>query len=312
MFMAGVAFALLIEPSFFPKESLLEFDSAWKFSYAPALTTLAAMAGLTVFSRRLFGAMSEWAPLAVLGVLNLAFDYRSMFGIAMAAVTFGMLKHAIDLRPQLRAKFTPASFAVLIGVGLFFSQGLIAVYATAAENGWLGLDARDKYFAQTSGGLGLLQAGRAEQLVSVQAIADSPIVGHGSWAKDDAYVSILLDILESKGVAPGADYREQRLIPTHSHLTGAWVQAGIMGGVFWLVVMGIAIKALYFTLKRQGAPATFAGFILISIFWEVLFSPFGAEARYATSSQICVALWALGLFPHKVHSVGVEKVGVSL
>jgi O-antigen ligase len=254
---------------------------------------LAALLGMTILARRLFGSMGKWLPLALLGIANLAFNYRSMFGIAMAAVAFGMLKDVIDLRPQLRAKITPAFFVVLVGGGLAFSQGMIAVYETAADNGWLGLEARDKYLAQTSGDLSLLQSGRAESLVSTQAIADSPIIGHGSWAKDYTYVSTFIAILESKGFEIQGDPYASPLIPEHSFLLGAWVNAGIMGGVFWLAVIGTAMKALYVTLKRKESPATFVGFILFSLLWDVMFSPFGAAQRFLAASKICVALWAL-------------------
>ncbi len=307
-FMLGIAFASLFQPI------IQHYDGAdaWKFGYSGPLTTFAALAGATVLARRLFGAIGEWAPLALLGVMNLVFDYRSMFGIAMAAAAFGILKHAIDFRPQLRARITPAFFVVLVGAGLAFSQGMIAVYATAADNGWLGLDAMDKYLAQTSGDLSLIGSGRTEMLASVQAIADSPIVGHGSWAKDYAYVSLMIDILESKGVTVVGEYYGGDLIPTHSHLFSAWVEAGIMGGVFWLAVIGIAIKALYLTLKRQRIPATFVAFILIWLLWDIMFSPFGGARRFVIPAEICVALWVLAGSRHKPDSSGSESVGAAL
>jgi len=80
----------------------------------------------------------------------------------------------------------------------------------------------------------------------------------------------------------------------------------------WLTVMGIAIKALYVTLKRRGIPAAFVGFFLFSLLWDVVFSPFGAEARYIMPSMICVALWVLGGSRHKPGSSGSESVGAAL
>ena len=310
VFLAGLSFSWLIEPRFFPNEHVFGIDNSWKFAYSPGLTIFAALAGASAFARRGWGGIVEWAPLAALGVVNLVFDYRSIFGVAMAAAAFGILKQAIDLRPQLRAKITPVLFGVLIVGGLVFSQGVIAVYETAADNGWLGPDARDKYLAQTSGDLGLIASGRAESLVSVRAIADAPIIGHGSWAKDDAYTSLMVDILRSKGIEVADNSSEGALIPTHSHLSSAWVEAEIMGGVFWLAVIGIAIKALYVTLKQPEAPATFVGYVLFVLLWDVLFSPFGAEQRYLMSSKICVALWALAQARHNANSSGRENVGV--
>lgn len=291
-FMLGTAFSFLIEPNFFPKPYYFDFENAWKFAYGPALTTLAALLGTSIFVRRLFGAMSEWLPLALLGIANLAMDFRSFFGIAMAAVAFRLVKGAIDM---LRVRITPALFVVLLGVGLVFSNGMIGLYSIAADNGWLGPDARDKYLAQTSGSVSLLATGRSEWLISTRAIEDSPIIGHGSWVKDAEYISLYMNLLESRGIELIGDYYESLLIPTHSHLFGAWVEAGIMGAAFWFAMLGIAFKALYVTLKSKSEKnhATFLALILFWFIWDVMFSPFGAEQRMMKAVEICIALMML-------------------
>ena len=37
---------------------------------------------------------------------------------------------------------------------------------------------------------------------------------------------------------------QSELIPAHSHFFQAWVWAGIMGAVFWLVILRIVIQVL--------------------------------------------------------------------
>lgn len=292
-FIVGIAFSFLIEPELFPKEYLIGFLPAWKFAYSPALTTLAALVGASTLVRRSFGVLGEALPLAILGILNLFFNFRSMFGIAMAAVVFGLLKRVIDSRPQLRAKVRPLSFLVLICAGVALSQGLVLAYTTAAGSGWLGADAQDKFLSQSSGNLSLILSGRAESLVSTQAIMDSPVIGHGSWAKDINYVSMLVDILEANGLIVTGDPYASALIPSHSHLLGTWVEAGLMGGVFWMAVMGLGLKAVYATLRSGSSPPVFVGFILFLLIWDIVFSPFGAAQRFLIASKICLALWAL-------------------
>jgi hypothetical protein len=181
----------------------------------------------------------------------------------------------------------------VIVVGAIAAQGLIALYSVAAGNGLLGDAAKNKYEAQTAGDLSLLQAGRAESLVSTQAIADSPILGHGSWAKDVAYVAMMRDILESRGYEVVGEIEQNTLIPSHSHLLGAWVESGVMGGVFWTAVAVIAILAVYRCIKRAGAPAATIGFILFSLIWDVLFSPFSNAQRFVKAAQICLAISVL-------------------
>jgi len=92
---------------------------------------------------------------------------------------------------------------------------------------------------QAHGEYGLIVGGRSEILVSAQAIMDSPILGHGSWAKNEEYAAMLNYLRESMGyVAQGK--HESGLIPTHSHIFGAWVEAGILGAVFWLWILTVA------------------------------------------------------------------------
>ncbi len=292
-FVAGTTCALLLQALFFPNQYQSTESESWKFGIGVACTTFAALFGASALARRLLGPVGEFIPLALLGIVSLALDARSLFGTAIAAVAFGITKKMISLSPQLQARIKPAVFSVLLVGGLVVSQGLIATYEIAADGGWLGEEAKRKYETQASGSIHLLIGGRAESLVSTTAIGDSPIVGHGSWAKDVAYVALLINILESKGLNVAGDPYLSPLIPTHSHLFGAWVEAGIMGGVFWIVVLVIAIAAFYRCLKREDVPGTLTAYILISLVWVILFSPLGAQARFQTSAMICVALSVL-------------------
>ena len=83
------------------------------------------------------------------------------------------------------------------------------------------------------------------------------------------------------------------LIPTHSHLLGAWVEAGAVGAAFWVVICVIAILAIYGCLKRPGRPGVFLGFMLFNLLWDVLFSPFANAQRFVKAAQICMAIWVL-------------------
>jgi hypothetical protein len=296
--MSGAACALIIATLFYPNDFQVEVGGdfaggPWKFGLAPGLTMLAAVFGATGLSRRIFGVAGEFAPVAFLGIVNLAFNFRSMFACAIAATAFGLLRRAVASRRELRARITPISFGLLLCVGGVFALGLAGVYSSAAENGWLGLDAKDKYERQTSSDLNLVQSGRVESLVSTQAIADAPILGHGSWARDMRYASLLAAILESNGAQSPGDPYSSDLIPTHSHLLGAWVEAGVMGGAFWVMVLTLALIALYYTLKIAELPGTFVAFVLIGLIWDVAFSPFGAEQRFLKAAQLCVVLSVL-------------------
>jgi hypothetical protein len=168
---------------------------------------------------------------------------------------------------------------------------LSGIYVTAVESGWLGDQAQSKYETQASGDLGLLLGGRSEMLISTLAIADSPILGHGSWARDFHYVELYVTLLESSGAVIVGDPYESDLIPTHSHLFGAWVEAGIFGASFWAFIIVIIMVAAYRCLKVENIPTSFVAFFLFLLLWDVLFSPFGADQRFIEASRICLAIW---------------------
>ena len=292
-FYAGFACAFLIQSLFFPDYGQVGetfADGMWKLGLAPFFDIMAAVIGVSPLIRRLFGRAGQFIPLTVAGVANLALNFRSAFGTCIAAVAFGFLKQFLDLQPRLRARVSPITYAVVIGVGAVLSQGVIGLYATAAANNWLGESAREKFETQSGGDLSLFQAGRTESLASMQAIADSPIIGHGSWAKDIRYVAIMVDRLELSGVKIDYDLFSDPLIPTHSHILGSWVEAGIMGGVFWSFVLLITAAALYLTLKHDDVPATFVAFILFTLLWNIPFSPFSNTARISDAGSLCVIM----------------------
>ena len=89
------------------------------------------------------------------------------------------------------------------------------------------------------GKLGVLVGGRPETLVAIQAIIDSPIIGHGSFAVDEKYLQLLQDIQYKYGYSDSDEAEDIDVpsIPTHSHLTQAWVESGILGGIFWIYVL---------------------------------------------------------------------------
>ena len=83
------------------------------------------------------------------------------------------------------------------------------------------------------------------------------------------------------------------MIPTHSYILGAWVEAGILGVPIWIYLMWLIVRALYAILKQHLFPnvlVTLAGF---SLLWDIPFSPFGTSSRFLVPAQICIMLAAL-------------------
>jgi hypothetical protein len=243
--------------------------------------------------------------IAMVGLVALSRDSRSTFAICSLAAAYSAFAALISRNNKAVRYVTPVSFALFAAAGIMLVQLLTTIYGKLASSGYLGLSAQYKYNVQSGGDSGLLLAGRSESLVSVQAIIDSPLIGHGSWAQDAYYVRLYFAKLAELGLPAPVDYYIATfgyLIPTHSYLFGAWVEAGILGVPIWMYLIWLTLRALYAILKQHMFPnvlVTIAGF---SLLWDIPFSPFATGSRFLVPAQICImlaALRSLGLARHQ-------------
>jgi O-antigen ligase len=130
---------------------------------------------------------------------------------------------------------------------------------------------------QGGGEGGVLLGGRSEILSSAMAILDSPIIGHGTWARDPKYKFILEERRRELGYAK-VGVMSDDLIPTHSHIFGAWVEAGVMGALFWFYVFCTVLRIM---MRAPGSEPILPVCIYVSIamLWNIFFSPYGADMR---------------------------------
>jgi hypothetical protein len=277
----GGALEAVLNPS-----SLAEYDP-WKFGIGVGVTVLALYVVSIQLPQRFIIRIISASVIFSIALISLYLNYRSLFGITAATGLFAAAKILMDTR---RRPITKLQFVGMIAIGLGVAQGLFVFYGFAADKGWLGLDAQDKYVVQTSGDLSSILAGRGEVLVSMQAVSDSPIIGHGSWARDVYYVAQLVDLLESKGIKIQGDPFQSDLIPSHSHIMGAWVEAGFLGGLFWIWALIVCLRALYAAVNLRNPAMVVVAFSTIFLIWDILFSPFAAFERFDTGARICLAL----------------------
>jgi hypothetical protein len=287
LFALGLASGGVLSYLFVPNAYAAGDPWKWAFALPVGLILAAALSGRV-------GARLPWLPagaFAAFGILNLFLGYRSLGGVSLIAAGYLVLGAMAGRRRVTRGRSIARA-----GVGLALLAvavaGTLQLYDTAVSQGLLGYDAQAKYIGQ-SGTLGVLIGGRPEALVSTQAIIDSPILGHGSWAKDFTYVDLLTDRESSLGYEVGSEPSDIGLIPTHSYLTGSWVWAGLLGGVFWLAVALIALRLLanLYSFRTELAPLLV--FSVILLLWGIAFSPYGFSARL--SATFGVALCLLGL-----------------
>jgi hypothetical protein len=204
----------------------------------------------------------------------------------------------INIHPQ-KALITGLLLLVII-------YGILIGYVYTVQNGYLGEEAKAKFEIQYNGSLvGLILGGRAEILGAIPAIIDSPIIGHGSWAKDINYRLFLFKLSEL-GYPISTTYLNNTiynsdLIPAHSHLTQAWIWAGISGAIFWIWMLIFLIKTF---IKTNNYPNQFYPLILffcIGGIWDILFSPFGAFMRLTWAFHLVVLMTVFDKTENKVY-----------
>lgn len=267
-------------------------DSLWKMAPGQAASLAVALTLSTAWAQR----FRSFAPLVMLllAALNMVLLARNLSGTCFITAVYLGLQAVIRTR-GIKRRDVPVRMQLLVVLVVCVSAGLLSsVYGGLASGGYLGEDARAKYKLQSENKYGILLGGRSEILVSSQAVFDSPIIGHGSWAKDRHYVALYVRLQKEANRAedrPDKTIFTSGLIPSHSHLMGAWVESGICGAIFWVFVivfiMGVARDCLFSNEAMSPAVA----FCSLSFLWDILFSPFGAEQRIFVSYYLVLFIF---------------------
>jgi len=259
-----------------------EYLLEWKFGYGPALTlAVTIVAGLLPSDQR---DRSAGFLLIGFGLLNLFNGARSLGGLCLFVGVLSLFSRYFRNNLQYDSAFN-VKFILPVLISTLLIYGL---YTQGASSGMLGEKTREKYEKQTQGGKNVVSGGRMEYTIAIPAILESPILGYGSFARNADYVKKYIQI---NGIDPDSFDAEFLLdlgtIPTHSHILGSWAEAGIAGGVFWVIILFFAGSVFFRILKGQDMPfRLFCLFMLSSFIWDILFSPFGLERRVTDPAMI--------------------------
>ena len=275
---------------------------SWKLGYSVGMNLLAVLISCLFFKRRYYiVALGIFAGMAM---INLMFNYRSAALILILTAVLSVPVIPEQIGPWRVLPPHGSKRRLIVLVVLTLGAGLTALSAVdfLTSRGYLGEDAESKNQTQSQVKGGLLVGGRPEILVSSRAVMDSPILGHGSWAKDPHYMEMLDDALAESGLRNDPDVDEQfgsGLIPSHSHLMGAWVWAGILGALFWAVVFWLVIRAIVQVATRPSYLAPVYMYLLVLFAWDILFSPFGTWRRLTEGALLVIILDLLKTVPHR-------------
>lgn len=270
----------------------------WKFGVGSAILFAVCLPSLW----RIFNDPENITPVRRIAWLSILFGVGSFFlnarSFAGISIATGALLGFYASHSGTKLRMQTLSIGIFIA--FLGAIALINVYSAGASSGFFGEEAQAKYEMQNAyggGTMSVLLGGRAEGLVSTQAIADSPLLGHGSWAKDYKYLYMYVALRSTYSEEQGDSLDpsiNDGLIPTHSYLLGAWVEAGVLGGIFWISVVWMCLfRILPVAFEVTSGLSVYVLMTLPFFMWNILFSPFGANVRVEAAGTLAIFMTLL-------------------
>jgi len=293
----GLAVGSLLTFLLNPDEYMV--DAPWKFGIALPLS----LAVILIVSRKNCSLRLSAILTGSVGMTNIAMGARGTGGMCLGVSLYILVNRYFARKSAGSSRMKAKSVVIVVASLGLGAAGILGMYQFAARTGILGEDAREKYEKQSGGQYGLLLGGRVEALGSLPAIYDSPILGHGSWARDPGYLLAERQALALMGYIDPSEIIdnefEEGLIPAHSYLLGAWVNAGILGALFWGWVWVVTARTLARVYPANFELLPIAAFVGFGLLWDILFSPYGAEMRIISPFYVVMMMTCLGMAPNK-------------
>jgi len=146
---------------------------------------------------------------------------------------------------------------------------------------------------------GLIAAARPDVLASVIGITKFPLTGYGSGVVDDEiFENYTRFATGGKRSAYEENYsrkHEWLSSPSHSHLFGAWLDAGFLAAIVWIFVIIFCLRMLTIASFHQNPSSPLTIFLASSTIWDVVFSPGPNRV------ELTLALAALFLVGRSLH-----------
>lgn len=260
--------------------TLINFETHW---VAVAVFT-AQLINLLVYHR---SKTVAYAASLLAGGINFYNGSRSAGAAFAIGVPLSLSRNVLAARKARGAKLSPLGLVLFFAATVAIAWGVIEAYSYSASEGMLGETSRRKFEAQSRTPAGLLLTGRIELVGGVLAVRDSPILGHGSWKLDtDRYYARALQVMEINADPAHYYARGYPLIPSHSHLVGAWVENGLAGGIFWAYVLLIAARALYRPLADERHLRLWVSCAATALVWHIVFSPISGRLETAVALAV--------------------------
>jgi len=238
--------------------------AGWKFGYSAPLVTLLTCMSCIMPMR--FSALGFVA----LGVCNIVMDFRILGAICVA------IGAILWIRSADADRFTGARILQLFGIGMLAACILGGtIMATQGEFA--------KRREQSN-------AGRSVSLsVAAWAIAESPLIGYGSWPTDTRLVNLYNHAMEQSGQF-SPNEASVGSFSAHSQILQVWVEGGLLGVLFWIYYGFWLIRTILYVVLRRPADAYMPVFLFILIYdlWHLFMSAFSGPTRLPIALGVAV------------------------
>ena len=234
------------------------------------------------------------AVVFALGLFDITMDFRSHGLVLIGTAVLLLLPSCLPLNSNPhRPTLSRAYVAVSLG-GLVASLIAYQFYDYAAQSGWLSERAVQKFETQVErADTSVLIAGRSEILVYFEAIYDGLFLGHGSWPRNAHYADKLASERYELGLSGSRSSSSDDSIPIHSHIFGSWIEAGLIGGAFWLVVVALIVRSLLRSSVGSSHLRPLYVYGALLLLWDIFFSPFSGFRRFETAFLMVIVLRSL-------------------
>jgi hypothetical protein len=291
----GFAIGTMLQPVLQPTANML--IDPWKFGLGPAVALL-----VTVIAALWGGSKPRnivwWSViLIIIALFSFYVRSRSTGGVVLLTalcIWFRFTRIGQNFALRLNNPVNTMVGSILLFIVIL---GIVQTYGYAAEQGYFGEGSRHAYQIQSSGAFGVFLGARAEWWPAMHALMDSPFIGYGSYARHTRYGLYLYDLINLGYGIDASQFDDyllvtQNSIPTHSHILQGWVWAGLAGGIFWLFIFGIIIRALIMEYRRPTLLLSATLLLGFSALWDILFSPLSNIGRLKWAFILVIILYA--------------------
>jgi len=246
----------------------LRSPEAWKFNYAVNVSLLLACTA-AFLPRKVVAVL-----FMLLGVYSVTMDFRIHGALCVVVGTLLWATGTVDPR---KAMVTMVKLGMILLVGMVAAVTLVNM----TKNDYT--DQR-----RTSSNVGRLLGIH----VGLAAIANSPIVGYGSWPTDPELVRISRQVTREYEAETGRSTGGEVFLNAHSQILNAWLEGGVLGAAFYMVVFGFLLWGCYWGLVKR-PPDLFTPLIALLFFsqlWNLLMSPLGSAGRLLFACSVALVV----------------------